>query len=219
MLGCFLFSLEDVASIVSIATPFILLTWFFYSRKEAFSSIYYSELKGIYAGYTDPVVTEKGTYGLDCGIIMNIRSSDENGFFKGELDYAETIHDRNLKFINKVDGIYTFLGKLNYKIYGDKNRHPYKPSENRIYKGILYIVDRLDFNFENFDIETYTRAEYSITHYREMQVLKFKLKKVYNKELAKLPESFTLNKSAGFDFEPYVNLKKTVFINGTRADK
>ena len=218
-LNCIPLSLDEVANAISIATPFILLIWFFYSRKETYSGIYYSELKGIYAGYTYSIVSAKGTYGLDCGIIMNIRNSDENGFFKGELDYAETIHDRNFQFINKVDGVYTFLGKLNYEYYRDKNRHPYKPSENRVYTGILYIVDRRDFNFENFDIETYTRAEYLITHYREMQVLKFELKKIYNKDLAKLPETFMLNKKPGFDFEPYINLKKTVFINGTRADK
>ena len=51
-----------------------------------------------------------------------------------------------------------------------------------------------------------------------MQTMKFTLSKVYKKEYPAIPQSFILYKSAGFDFEPYINVKRTVFIE-TRADK
>ena len=71
---------------------------------------------------------------------------------------------------------------------------------------------------DNYKIETYLCSEYDIIHYREMQTLKFTLSKVYKKEYPSIPHSFILYKSSGFDFEPYINVKRTVFRE-TRADK
>ena len=152
---------------------------------------------------------------------MNIRDIDNKGFFKGEFDFGETEMTRQNErpiAINLRDGIFTFLGKLNHRLLRNKTRHPFKPEENRQYLGKLFIVDRLDFSFSDYKIEDYLSAEYDIVHYREMQTMKFTLSKVYKADRPELPKTFTLYKSAGFDFEPYKNVKQTVFRE-TRADQ
>jgi hypothetical protein len=223
MLLCFSsLSLDDISDIISITTPIILLIWFYYSQRHTLSKNYFRELDGIYAGFTEPVNKEIDTKGLSAGIIMNIRDTDESGYFKGDFDYAETkaeLIDNEISFRNLRDGVHSFIGKMDFEIYANKIRHPYKPEENRVYKGILYIVDRLDFSFENYKIETYLRAEYNIIHYREMQTLKFTIKKIHKTDGPQLPESFTLYKKMGFSFEPYRNVKTMVFRGNTRTDK
>ncbi len=212
-------TLGQISNAISIATPIILLVWFYYSQKQTHSKNYFTEIDGIYAGFTDPINKAIANGTIYSGIIMNIRDIDDKGYFKGEFDFGESESvggrrsDRPL-----IDGIHSFYGKLNFTPYRDKTRHPFKPKKNRIYHGNLYIVDRLDFSFDNYKIEDYLCSEYNIIHYREMQTLKFKLSKVYKKEYPKIPHSFILYKSAGFDFEPYINVKTTVFRE-TRADK
>jgi len=198
----------------------ILLIWFYYSQKQILSKNYYREINGIYAGFTKPIYKSLNDSGVNSGIIMNIRDIDNQGYFKGEFDFGETEiknQDNRVVYNNKIDGIHTFFGELRYKINRDKKRHPFKPKENRIYSGKLYIVDRLDFQFEKYKIEDYLSAEYSIIHYREMQTIIFTLIKKYKKKRLNLPETFTLYKSVGFNFEPYKSLKTIVF-NKTRAD-
>jgi hypothetical protein len=193
-------TIEQISEAISIATPIILLIWFYYSQKQTLSKNYFDTIDGIYAGYTEPANRNDKRKGINAGIIMNIRDTDDKGFFKGELDFAEleqkmvgnTVESNNLS-----EGIFTFIGKIDFEIYIDKSRHPFKPKENRIYKGTLYFVDRLDFVFESYNIETYLSAEYDIVHYREMQTLKFTLKKTYRPEFARLPESFVLYKKMG----------------------
>jgi hypothetical protein len=215
-------TLENISSAISIATPIILLLWFYYSQRQTLSKSYFDQIDGIYGGFTEPISQLEDTKGLNSGIIMNIRDTDDKGYFKGEFDFAEAItkveNDR-LLFKNVRDGVHTFLGKLNFEIYRDKARHPFKPEENRIYKGTLYIVDRLDFAFENYKIDTYLRAEYDILHYREMQTLKFTLKKLHKTGEPALPTSFVLYKKMGVSFEPYKNVKDVVFRGNTRSDK
>jgi hypothetical protein len=214
-------TIEQISEAISIATPIILLIWFYYSQKQTLSKNYFDTIDGIYAGYTEPANRNDKRKGINAGIIMNIRDTDDKGFFKGELDFAEleqkmvgnTVESNNLS-----EGIFTFIGKIDFEIYIDKSRHPFKPKENRIYKGTLYFVDRLDFVFESYNIETYLSAEYDIVHYREMQTLKFTLKKTYRPEFARLPESFVLYKKMGFDFEPYKNVKMEIFKGKTRVD-
>lgn len=213
-------TLEQISAAISIATPFILLVWFYYSQKQTLSKNYYDEIDGIYAGFTDAIGKPQHNGRIYGGIIMNIRDIDNKGFFKGDFDFGETemtTQNERPIAISLRDGIFTFLGKLNYRLFLNKTRHPFKPKENRTYLGKLYIVDRLDFSFEDYKIEDYLSAEYDIIHFREMQTLKFILSKVYKNDRPELPESFTLYKSAGFSFEPYKNVKRTVFRE-TRAD-
>lgn len=214
------FGIEKLSVIVSIATPIVLLIWFYYSQRQRFSKHYYEEINGIYAGYTDPISKIEDKKGLNAGIIMNISGTDENGYFKGEFDFAETktnITNYQVSEITIRDGIHTFMGKLNFEIYLNKDRHPFKPEQNRTYFGKLYIVDRLDFQIETTNIETYLTAEYDIEHYREMKIMKFTLNKIYKKDSPELPKSFTLTKSYGLQFEPLKNVKESIFNNQSRV--
>lgn len=223
MLLCFqLWTLEQFSAAISIATPFILLMWFYYSQKQSLSKNYFDQVDGIYAGFTTPISKLEDMKGVSAGIIMNIRDTDDNGYIKGEFDFGEIqtiIENDKLIFRSLRAGIHTFLGKLDFKIYKNKTRHPFRPEENRIYRGKLYIVDRLDFSFENYKIDTYLRAEYDIVHYREMQTMKFSLKKKYKNEGADFPATFTLYKKMGTSFEPYINVKESVFRNRTFSDR
>lgn len=210
-------TLEQISAAISIVTPIILLFWFYYSQRQILSKNYFEKLPGIYGGFTDPKNEGGQGYQVYSGIIMNIKDIDNKGYFKGELDFAETTTEQLPRKL--IDGIATFYGKLNFKLVYSKKRHPFKPKENRIHVGKLYLVDRLDFDFENYKIENYVKAEYDILHYREMQVLKFTLSKVYRKEGFYLPNSFLLYKTLGFNFEPYKNLIDVVFEGQTRVDK
>ena len=215
-------NLEQISAAISIATPIILLTWFYYSQRQMLSKNYFSEIDGIYAGFTEPISRLENTNGLYSGIIMNIRDTDDKGYFKGDFDFGETqseIIDNKIEFKSIIDGIQTFIGKVNFSIYRDKARHPFHPEENRIYKGTLYIVDRLDFSFDNYKIEDYLCAEYDIEHYREMQTMKFTLRKLHRQDRPELPEAFTLYKKMGASFEPYKNVKDVVFLGNTHSDK
>lgn len=215
--------LEQISALISIGTPIILLFWFYYSQREILSKSYFEQVDGIYAGFTEPISKVSNVKGFHAGIIMNIRDTDDKGYFKGELDYAETKADitnnDRVIFTKYRDGTHTFLGKLNFEIFRNKARHPFRPEENRIYKGSLYIVDRLDFAFEDYEIDTYLRAEYDIIHYREMQTIKFTLKKLHKGDWPGLPDTFVLHKKMGVSFEPYNNVRDIVFRGGTRADK
>jgi hypothetical protein len=216
-------TLEQISAAISIATPFILLFWFYYSQRHALSKSYFDQVDGIYAGFTEPISKIEDKKGLNAGIIMNIRDTDDKGYFKGEFDFGETrtdiTDDNRISFTNFRDGIHTFLGKLDFEIFRDKTRHPFRPEENRTYKGTLYIVDRLDFAFEDYKIDTYLRAEYDILHYREMQTLKFTLRKLHKDDGPGFPETFILHKKMGVSFEPYNNVRDIVFRGNTRADK
>lgn len=224
MLLCFQgWTLEQISAAISIGTPVILLLWFYYSQKQTLSKNYFEKIPGIYGGFTDPIcdqTKEKGR--IYSGIIMSIKDIDNKGYFKGEFDFAETTTDLiGNKIVGRklIDGIASFYGKFDFELCWNKTRHPFKPKENRTYIGKLYIVDRLDFDFENYQIETYLKAEYDILHYREMQTLKFTLSKTYKNEKLLFPATFTLNKTLGLNFEPYKNLIDTVFLGETRVDK
>jgi hypothetical protein len=214
-------TLGDISDAISIATPIILFFWFYYSQRQILSKSYFDQVDGIYAGFTEPISKVEDKKGLYSGIIMNIRDTDDNGYFKGEFDFGETktdVENNRLLFRNLRDGVHTFLGKLNFEIYRNKVRHPFRPEENRTYNGTLYIVDRLDFAFDDYKIETYLRAEYDILHYREMQTMKFTLRKRHKTGEPELPETFILHKKMGVSFEPYKNEKEVVFRGDTRSD-
>src|SRR4051812_40434049 len=125
MILCFQnWTLENVSAVISIATPIILLVWFYYSQKQNLSKNYFDGIDGIYAGFTEPVSKLDDTKGLYSGIIMNIRDTDEKGYFKGEFDFAESktdIIDNKISGRKVQDGINTFLGKLNFEIYRSKS--------------------------------------------------------------------------------------------------
>jgi hypothetical protein len=216
------FGLSDISDLISILTPLVLLLWFYYSQRQILTNNYFFEVaKGIYAGFTTPKSQPLHNGQVHSGIIMNIRSVDSRGFFKGDFDYAETesyTHGGQHLFGLITDGVYSFFGDLNFEVYRNKKRHPFKLAENRIYKGNLYIVDRMDFNLENYKIEDYLIADYSVVHYREMEAMKFKLRKVYKPGSQKFPDEFVVFKSSGLNFEPYKNLKRIVFPQ-TRVDQ
>ena len=208
-------AIEYASYIIGIFTPIVLLWWFFYLQRQS----YYDELLEVFAGYTDPSskteMTETG--GIHSGLIMNFRDVTA-GFYRGEFDFRE-----NLRTINEErflsDGIHSFYCKMNHKIYIIKSRNPLKPKENRIYKGTLYIVHRLDIDFKNQKIEEFLVAEYDIMHYREMKVLEFTLNKTHKEEFLRTPRSFILHKSLGLGFEPYKNVREDIFRGFTRSDK
>lgn len=128
MLTCLLkISLEQLSNIISIATPVILFLWFYYSQKQNLSKIYYDQIDGIYAAFTDPIYMKKNMPSLYSGIIMHIRDTDGKGYFKGQLDYAETTTNGITQTKNH-DGIYDFFGKLCYEININKTRHLFKPN-------------------------------------------------------------------------------------------
>lgn len=222
MILCNLFILTQASDAISILTPLILLFWFYYSHKQTLSNNYFKEVDGIYAGFTEPTVQAMNDGGVNAGIIMNIREIDGKGFFKGTFDYGEneTIITTSNRIIHDMlrDGIHTFYGKMNFTLYRDKNRHPFKKAQNRRYRGVMYVVDRLDVNFEAYDIEPYLSAEYEIVHYREMQTMIFNLKKNYKPTAPSMPQKFILYKKMGVTFEPYINVKDSVFRGDTRAD-
>ena len=211
---------DNVSNAIGLVTPIILFLWFYYSQKQVLSKNYFDEIDGIYAGFTDTsnsnIINE-----FQSGIIMNIRDTDNKGYFKGELDYAKTkmeIIDGRQSTRKIHDGVYTFMGKLDFKIFRNKARHPFELKQNRKYAGTLYIVDRLDFDFENYKIEDYLSAEYDILHYREMQTLKFTLRIIHKETGSSLPKSFILYRKMGASFEPYNNVKDSVFMGNTRCD-
>lgn len=214
MLICSEWTLERISAGITIATPVILLIWFYYSQKQTLSRNYFSEIDGIYAGFTDPISAAPPNGSIYGGIILKIRDVNANGYFKGEFEFGEIEslgnrpEDRNL-----INGIHSFYGKIDFGLYINKTRHPFKPNDNRIYRGKLYIVDRLDFSFENYKIDDYLCSEYELIHYREMQTIKFSLSKNYKKNSLNIPQSFVLYKSAGFKFEPYSSVKEIVFFN------
>jgi len=174
------FGLGDISDFISILTPLVLLLWFYYSQRQILSDRYFSEITGIYAGFTTPKTQAIHKGQMYAGIIMNIRNVDSRGFFKGDFDYAETesyTQEEQYLFGHVTDGVYSFFGDVDFEIYKNKRRNPFKLSENRIYSGNLYIVDRMDFQLENYKLEDYLVAEYSVVHYREMETIKFILKK------------------------------------------
>ncbi|HRE68805.1 MAG TPA: hypothetical protein PLM56_17950 [Cyclobacteriaceae bacterium] len=215
------FGLGDLSDLISILTALVLLLWFYYSQRQILSGKYFSEVAGIYAGFTTPKTQAQHNGQMHAGIIMNIRSVDSRGFFKGDFDYAETESytqgDQHV-FGLITDGVYSFYGDFDFEIYRSKKRNPFKLKENRIYKGNLYIVDRMDFKLEDYKLEDYLIAEFSAIHYREMETIKFKLNKVHRKGSQKFPDEFVLYRSSGLNFEPYKNLKTIVFPR-TRVDK
>jgi len=210
------FSLSDLNDLVGISTPIILLMWFYFSQRLKLSVKYFSEILGNYAGFTEtlnPELERKENGRIYSGILMRIMDVDTNGYFKGEFQYGENLivsGDRVVEFRQVMEGIYTFLGKMDFKLYWKKNRHPYKISENRRYLGKLYIVDRLDYQYEKYDFETYVKAEYNIFHFREMKALKFTFVRSTGENI-KLPEEFILDRQLDLTFNPSVNVKSTAF--------
>ena len=210
--------IQLINSLISILTPIVLVIWFIYSQKQYLSNSYLKEINGIYGGYCEPVKNAKN----EAGIIMNIRDTDNKGYFKGELQFKEIkreLVNDNVVEKEMVSGIHSFFGKLNHKIFFNKKRNPFKVKTNRLYKGSFYIVDRLDFNFEKNELNDYLVFEYDILHFREMQILKFTFKKQYRNKGKDLPKTFKLHKSLGLDFEPYMNVKKSVFNYRLLVDK
>jgi hypothetical protein len=207
-------SLEQLGQVIGIGTPIILLFWFLYTQYQSYTRNYFREIEGIYAGFTESGRNLPGIKGINAGIIMYIRDVDNKGFFKGEFEFGEM----TLTIQNKIPierplsaGIHTFLGKLNYKFYKDKSRHPLRVEENRVYTGRLYIIDRLDFQFETIKMEQYLQMEYDIIHFRELKALKFTLVNIHKETAQKLPKQFTLYKSGGFAFEPLKGVQDVIF--------
>lgn len=207
-------TLEKLSALFGIITPPILLFWFYHTRKQNFNN----EFLGIYAGYMNNENIPNTQKTIESGLIMNIRDISGGGFFRGEFDYRKnisTIYDD----VMSQDGIYTFYGKINYRFYFPKVRHLLKPKQNRIYKGKLTIVMRLDFQLETQSIEQFSQEEYKFDYYRELRVLKFLQTASSKNQSNNIPKEFLLHKGLGLNFEPYKNVKETIFRGFTRADK
>lgn len=210
-------TLSDLANILSIGTPVILFIWFLYSRKGDLAKAYFEEVAGIYAGYTQNFVKPyEGSF--QSGIILNIKDVQSNGFFTGNIDSRQIDIKENAKHPVVSTGIFSFYGRIKHRFSFKLKTHPFNPKRNRIYKGVIYVVHRLDINIENQTINTYLRAEYNMVHYRESGVIKFTLKKKHS-ELLHLPTKFILHKKRGLTFEPYTNVKESIFGGITHSDK
>jgi hypothetical protein len=208
-------SLSEASNLISIATPGVLIAWFYYSQKNTYSKEYYSEIAGVYGGFNEPVTKfDEKKERIYAGGIMNIVDVDSNGYFRGELNYGENRSSNTngtITFEQVTRGIQTFTGYLDYRMFWKRKRDSYNANKNRKYKGRLYIVHRLDFQFEKMKIEEYTERIYDIVHYREMKVLVFKLRKVTDKDHSNLPHEFKLYRDMGLSFEPSRNVKETAF--------
>jgi hypothetical protein len=215
------FKLEDLSNLISIVTPVILFIWFYYAQKQSLSKDYFEEIEGIYAGFTTPIATPNNGGRMYSGVIMNIRSVDNKGFYKGEFDFAETesctINGQHI-FNQLNDGVYSFFGESRFKLHIDKKRHPFRTKENRTYKGNLFVVVHLSLPLDDTKLDEVIIAEYDVIHFRERESLKLTRKKVHNKNEPTLPIEILLHKSSKLNFEPYQNLKKIVFKNNTRVD-
>ncbi len=207
-------TLSHLSDLFGIITPPILLFWFYHTRKQNFNS----EFLGIYAGYMNSENVPNTRKTIESGLIMNIRDISGSGFFRGEFDYRKNI-STIYEDVMSHDGIYTFYGKINYALYFPKTRHLLKPKENRIYKGRLTIVMRLDFQLEAQSIEQFSQEEYEFEYYRELRVLKFIQIATSKNQSNNIPKEFLLHKSLGLSFEPYKNVKESIFRGFTRADK
>jgi hypothetical protein len=213
--------LDCVNTILGICTPIILLLWFLFSQWNRISKSYLEEIPGLYAGFTPHVVDIDNASGLQSGMIMKIRDVNVNGYFRGQFDFREqrtyVMNENALRSDRLRDGIFTFIGKINYKYYLPKKRHPYRLVENRTYKGIMYIVDRLDFDLGKQSFEDFLSAEYEFAHYRELKEIKFIRKKMYKVDRP-LPAKFTLYKAVDTRSEPYIHVKAVVFNGESRVD-
>jgi len=207
---------DFICQIFSIITPCFLFFWFLYSQIQLYIKNYCKEISGVYAGFVnqDEDTTEGSK--LQRAIKMSIRNINDKGYFLGDLEYGE----KELKLANNIEeffdfswnGIFSFVGKLDYKFYWNKTRHPLDLSENRKYIGKLFIFSRLDLPFEISKMDLFLDAEYDAFHYREMKVLKFSLKKRYKETAVKmLPREFILYKSSGYIFEPLQLVDEFVF--------
>jgi hypothetical protein len=205
---CVEFSIEKVGAFFEIVTPLTLLCWFYYNQKERLSIEYFTGIAGTYAGYLNGMYEPEQGGREEAAIILRIIDIDNDGYFRGEFEHIER-EVTNYTTYRRTEGLYMFLGKMDFSIYREKTRNPLVAKENRIYTGKLYVVDRLDFLFEQQDIKDFTRAEYGVTHYREMKTLKFVLEKNYDKN-TKRPKEFTLYRKMGLKFEPYSTIK-TIF--------
>lgn len=115
-------TIEQISALISILTPFVLLFWFVYTQKQLFNN----EILGLYAGYTEPKEGETPKDWIEGGIIMNVKDIESSGYFRGEFDYRENFASErdSGKFI--TDGIYTFYGEINYRLFPIKKRNPLK---------------------------------------------------------------------------------------------
>jgi hypothetical protein len=209
---CNVDTFENLSNIISVITPLVLLFWFYYSQKQILSNLYFPSIKGKYGCFLKTTTSPVRNGSVSGGLLLEIIDVDAGGNFKGDFKIREIETTLDIKNFLLKEGRHSFFGKIDFKLYRNKKRHPYKPNENRTYIGKIYIVTRLDFVFDLYKIEDYLHAEYDILHYREMQTIVCKLSKIYNEELSKdLPKSFTLYKSTGISYEPYKNLEETIF--------
>ncbi|MFN0031701.1 MAG: hypothetical protein ACKVOR_06040 [Flavobacteriales bacterium] len=211
-------SLESISNLFSIFTPLVVLFWFWHSYKDSLSKKYYSEINGIYAGYATPL--GKATKGgkLEAALYLTIRNTDDNGYFKGEVEIREIegfggpqAYQREIR----RDAIYTFLGKLDYKFKFDTNRHPAIAEQNHKYYGNLWFT-RLDLNIDQ-NPQEFIQYEFSLTHYREKETLEFRLIKAYP-NTTDIHANFQLHKRTGNSFDPSNHIRFLFGIGKTKPN-
>lgn len=199
------------SNIVTLLTAAIVLAWFFITQTQGYKKNLFDEFDGIYSGFVNPKHPQNRE--RNAGVRMKIVDTNDQGYFIGDLKFGEveTITEgESIDFRLRRAALLTFYGNLRYKFYRNKLRNPFKLKNNRVYQGRLFVVDRLDFQFEKYDIDIYSRADYEIKYYREMKALKFTLQKK-DKGWNQLPEQFILHKSMGISFEPNENVEQMIF--------
>lgn len=124
---------------------------------------------------------------------MYIKEIDRNGYFRGELIYGEVESSSLSGIAGKVAASYPLYGRLKYRFYFKRSRHPFLLEKNSKYFGKLYVVNRLDISMKSNEINDRTAFEHDITHYREKNSFSF-----YNQKKCvqhpKFPESLFLDK-------------------------
>lgn len=184
--------------------------------KESLSERYYNELPGKYAGYVGTTQRRELNVNqyLRAGMIVKILEVDTNGYFKGNFDYRANVETSTedaltVKFSSGSSG--NFYGKIRWNLKRNKERHPFQVADNRIYKGHVYLTTNLNLNENVFELDRIVHDIFEVTHYRELQLLKFSLLERKRKGAVDLPSDFSLNKSSGLYYEFYDSVQQIIF--------
>ncbi len=204
-------TLSTWSEILEILTPIFLLIWFCISHFIQARKNLFNEIVGVYADFQTPFsnATIPKNHQLYAGLIMNIRTIDSNGYFKAEMQYAESYNEEVLGQLQShpvIQSLSQVWGKINYRPYLFHKREPFRIEDNRKYKGYIMVVPRFDRDLKTPITGDIFTSKYSLVYNREQSILIFTLK-IDKAENKVIPSEITVRKSEGFNFEPYKNLR------------
>jgi hypothetical protein len=205
-------TLSATAEIFEIITPITLMVWFFHSRWVAEKLAYYKTVSGLYGGFVNETINKsKDMLRYDGGLLMEIFTVDDNGYFRGQFEYFEeevTLGGSVATKRSVYAGIQSFYGRLDFEWeFIGNTANPLLWKTNRIYRGELKIVGRLDWLTE--DESSNLKGVYSILHHRESGVIEFTLKTLKNAD-TKLPPHFILFLKSNHALDAYTNVTITM---------